>query len=173
MLLPIEITIFREITAPLSLIPIIASFIFTSNSFPINEGNFLLLNFSGGSPTSFYVIENLHFQLLTIVHLKVYCWYFPQKCAIAACVPYLWAYFPISSLTFTGKSRWYFLFSLHKFFNLVLNVDTSVTVTLSDVLTNWGIWTCDSSFSAFLLIKYEWASIIAMFLQQCLWLLRF
>ena len=37
------------------------------------------------------------------------------------------------------------------------------TVTSSDVLTNWGIWTCESFFSVFLLIKCEWTSLVAMF----------
>ena len=55
---PIEITIFREITA-VSLLPIIASFIFTRNSSPTNEGLPFLLNFSGGSPTSFCGLEKI------------------------------------------------------------------------------------------------------------------
>ena len=136
---PIEITIFGEITAPVSLIPIIATLIFISNSSPTNECLPFLLNFSGGSPTYFCGLEHLRFQLLTVVRFKVYCWYFPRKCTIAACVPYLCAYLPTSSLTFEGKSIWHFFFSLHEFFNSVLIAGTSAIVTLSDVLTNWEI----------------------------------
>ena len=147
--LPIKIiiTIFREITAPVGLIPIMASFIFTTNSSPTNECLHFLLNCFGGSPTC--GLENFHFQLLTVVRLKVYYWYFSQKYAIGTCVPYLCAYLPSLPLTFEGKSIWYFFFSLHEFFITLLIVDTSSTVA-SDVLTNWGIWTCKSFFSAFL-----------------------
>ena len=81
--LSIEINIFREITAPVNLILIITSFIFSSNSSPTIEGLPILLNFSGGSRTSLGESENLHFQLLTgssctllwiisAVHFKTY-----------------------------------------------------------------------------------------------------
>ena len=102
---------FREITASVSLIPIIDSFILTSNSSPTNEFLPFLLNFSGGSPTCFCGLENLPLQFLTVVRFKVYWWYFSRKCAIAARVPYLCAYLPTSYLTFEGKSiSFFFLF---------------------------------------------------------------
>ena len=68
--LPLEITIFREITASVILIPIIASFTFTSNSSPTNDGLPFLLNYSGGSPTSFCGLKISRFQFLTVVRLK-------------------------------------------------------------------------------------------------------
>ena len=108
--LPIEITIFQEITSLVSLIPIIASFIFTSNPSPTYKGLPFLLNFSGGSPTSFCGLEHLRFQLVIVVCFKVYYWW---KCSIDACVAYLCAYLPTLYLTFEGKSIWYFFFSLH------------------------------------------------------------
>ena len=72
--LPIEITIFQEITSLVSLIPIIASFIFTGNPSPTYKGLPFLLNFSGGSPTSFCGLEHLRFQLVIVVCFKVYYW---------------------------------------------------------------------------------------------------
>ena len=59
-----------------SLIPIILSFIFISNSSPTNKGLLFFLNCFGGSPTSFCKLENLLFQFLVVVRFKVYCWYF-------------------------------------------------------------------------------------------------
>ena len=136
--LPIKIiiTIFREMTDPVGLIPIMASFIFTTNSSPTNECLHFLLIFFGGCPT--FGLETFHFQLLTVVRFKVYCWYFSQKYTIGACVPYLFAYFPSLPLTFEGKSIWYFFFSFYEFFRTVFIVDISAIVA-SDVLTNWGI----------------------------------
>ena len=107
--LRIKITIFRKITAPVSLFD--NRFLqFYQYSSPTNEGLTLSFNFPGGTPTSFCRLENLRFQLLTVVDV---------------CVPYLCAYLPTSSFTFESKSIWYFFFSLHEFFNSVLVADTS------------------------------------------------
>ena len=128
--LPIEITIFWKITSPVSLILIIASFIFTSNPSPTSKGLSFLLNFSGGSLTLSVHLKTYPSNWWQLYVLKCTADIFHEKCVTDGCVPYLCASLSTLYLTFEGKSIWYFFFSLHEFFNSVLKADTSATLTL-------------------------------------------
>ena len=140
-MLPIETTIFLEITAPDNLTSTTTFFIFCNKS-SLRILGLLHLVKIGGSKSSFWFL-NLCFRLLMDVRKEMYFGYFDLKRLIAACAPLLYEYFLTSFLTREGMVILYeepFLpFFILKLSSSASTADASANLTFPVALTNSGI----------------------------------